>query len=97
MTCEALMHTGLSCEEYQRQSSTTQKQEEDASAAFLKEHAKLCPRCSRKWEKNGGCDHMTCECERQAIDGSQLTPTQAPAVMNSVTCALLPTMDQKVS
>ena len=28
---------------------------------WLKKHAKPCPNCHNQIQKNGGCDHMTCQ------------------------------------
>ncbi|KAH7336291.1 hypothetical protein BKA65DRAFT_552948 [Rhexocercosporidium sp. MPI-PUGE-AT-0058] len=36
--------------------------EESASTKFIKRHAKKCPKCRARLEKEDGCDHMDCRC-----------------------------------
>ncbi|KAF8603506.1 hypothetical protein BDV93DRAFT_556525 [Ceratobasidium sp. AG-I] len=57
-------HTGQTCDQYdaQQASRAREAQENLASEAYIREHAKICPNpaCGRKIEKNEGCDHMVC-------------------------------------
>ncbi|KAF8603501.1 hypothetical protein BDV93DRAFT_508432 [Ceratobasidium sp. AG-I] len=57
-------HTGQTCAQYdaQRASRARETQDNLASEAYIRQHAKACPNaaCGRNIEKNDGCDHMTC-------------------------------------
>jgi len=48
-------HADMSCEAYDQlmQSKTD---------GYMSKHTKQCPKCNRRIEKNGGCDHMKCSC-----------------------------------
>jgi len=52
-------HQGATCEKFQQW-----KRDNDQAGAKFEEwaklHTKACPKCGKKIEKNGGCDHMTC-------------------------------------
>jgi hypothetical protein len=49
-------HTGITCEEYDKQIG----QETKANTDYLLRETKPCPQCNRAIQKNDGCDHMTC-------------------------------------
>ncbi|KAF2483140.1 hypothetical protein BDY17DRAFT_142033 [Neohortaea acidophila] len=57
--CNVAWHEEETCEGYQARMQL-QPKEEDKSTAALKKYAKLCPGCGRKFQKNGGCDHIRC-------------------------------------
>ncbi|EMC91631.1 hypothetical protein BAUCODRAFT_299438 [Baudoinia panamericana UAMH 10762] len=64
--CNAPWHEGETCEAYQDRINEGERKrrqvvEEQDSAKAVERVAKLCPACGRKLEKNGGCDHMTCQ------------------------------------
>lgn len=65
VACNSQWHAGQTCREYKRAKHQESKnmQEERRSARTLRHTTKLCPgpRCGRKVEKRGGCDHMTCK------------------------------------
>ncbi|QRV87286.1 IBR domain protein [Ceratobasidium sp. AG-Ba] len=52
-------HEGLTCEQYDKQ----RRDEEHSRATdrYLAQNTKECPKCHRKIERNGGCDHMVCK------------------------------------
>lgn len=58
-------HRGETCDEFDRRvkQKEEQRMQEAASAKAIGELTKKCPRegCGWNIEKNGGCDHMTCE------------------------------------
>ncbi|KAF2110180.1 hypothetical protein BDV96DRAFT_501694 [Lophiotrema nucula] len=63
-------HEGETCEEYDYRISgrkeADQRRQEEASEKAIKKLAKKCPgkNCNYHIEKNEGCDHMTCRCQR---------------------------------
>ncbi|EME40887.1 hypothetical protein DOTSEDRAFT_74442 [Dothistroma septosporum NZE10] len=58
--CNVAWHSEETCETYTGRVQA-QNLNEASSARTLQKVAKLCPNCSRKLQKNGGCDHMTCQ------------------------------------
>lgn len=56
-------HEGRTCEEIDEQTAEAKKAEKEANEAYLAANTKTCPKkkCGRLIEKNGGCQHMTCE------------------------------------
>jgi len=54
-SCAVPMHDGDTCKRFQQRAV-----EERRSMDHLSQYTKLCPRCGRRIEKSGGCDHMTC-------------------------------------
>ena len=69
--CNVAWHEGESCEAYQENMSVRHT-EERASEEAVKKLSKLCPnaKCNKKIEKDGGCDHMTCEFSTAHLDRS---------------------------
>ncbi|QRW15794.1 IBR domain protein [Rhizoctonia solani] len=53
-------HEGLSCEDFDIKLRRYEEQDR-ATRAYLAKNTKSCPKCKRKIERNGGCDHMTCQ------------------------------------
>ncbi|KAG9085288.1 hypothetical protein FS749_004560 [Ceratobasidium sp. UAMH 11750] len=51
-------HEGLTCEQYDK--LRQDEEQNKATARYLAQHTKPCPKCHRKIERNGGCDHMVC-------------------------------------
>ena len=60
---EAEWHEGQTCAQVDLQTAETRRLEQDANAAYLTANTKTSPNkaCGRPIEKNGGCQHMTCE------------------------------------
>lgn len=58
-------HAGMTCTEWDEQASLAQarRPEQAANEEYLAAETKPCPNpaCARPIEKNGGCQHMTCE------------------------------------
>eukprot|EP01090_Pellita_catalonica_P002670 TRINITY_DN12242_c0_g1_i1.p1 TRINITY_DN12242_c0_g1~~TRINITY_DN12242_c0_g1_i1.p1 ORF type:complete len:237 (-),score=31.49 TRINITY_DN12242_c0_g1_i1:84-731(-) len=58
--CKEEWHTDATCEEY----ATWKVENSEAEQRYqewMKQHAKICPKCQAPIEKNGGCNHMTCK------------------------------------
>ncbi|CAE6445835.1 unnamed protein product [Rhizoctonia solani] len=53
-------HEGMTCAEYDVKLRKYEEQDR-ATRTYLVKNTKQCPRCKRKIERNGGCDHMTCQ------------------------------------
>ncbi|CAE6409214.1 unnamed protein product [Rhizoctonia solani] len=53
-------HEGLSCAEFDIKLRKYEEQDL-ATRTYLVKNTKSCPKCKRKIERNGGCDHMTCQ------------------------------------
>ncbi|KAJ1308385.1 hypothetical protein OPQ81_004091 [Rhizoctonia solani] len=53
-------HEGMSCAEFDVKLRRYEEQDR-ATRSYLVKNTKSCPRCKRKIERNGGCDHMTCQ------------------------------------
>ncbi|CAE6449965.1 unnamed protein product [Rhizoctonia solani] len=53
-------HEGVTCEEYDIKLRKYEEQDR-ATRTYLVKNTKSCPKCKRKIERNGGCDHMTCQ------------------------------------
>ncbi|KAH7344056.1 hypothetical protein B0J17DRAFT_645186 [Rhizoctonia solani] len=53
-------HEGMSCGEYDVKLRKYEEQDR-ATRMYLVKNTKQCPKCKRKIERNGGCDHMTCQ------------------------------------
>ncbi|KAK4540528.1 hypothetical protein LTR36_009166 [Oleoguttula mirabilis] len=81
--CNAAWHEGEGCGAYMARVKA-QPEEEEASAKALKKMAKLCPGCSRKIEKNGGCDHITCKVCRHEWCWRCLADYNGPAGIRKV-------------
>lgn len=62
VTCEAPMHEGETCEEFQNTTArkAEQVQQNAASEKRLGEISKPCPKCTMRLDKYTGCDHVTC-------------------------------------
>lgn len=62
---EVPFHTGETCAQYDERLATAKRSrtEDTASEDMVARSSKPCPGpdCGRRIEKNGGCDHMTCE------------------------------------
>lgn len=60
---QMLWHEGLTCAEIDKRQAETRRLEIEANDAYLAVNTKTCPNpsCLRPIEKNGGCQHMTCE------------------------------------
>jgi ariadne-1 len=56
--CRGEAHSPLACEYLDRWAKITEA--ESMQAKWICENTKPCPRCNRRIEKNGGCNHMTC-------------------------------------
>lgn len=54
-------HIGLSCRQYARNQSSQTRRELAASHSLVGKTTKKCPHCKSPTEKNGGCNHMTCQ------------------------------------
>jgi hypothetical protein len=50
-------HPNILCHQYTREQLKSQMK----SYAFIKSNTRNCPTCSTPTEKNGGCNHMTCQ------------------------------------
>lgn len=67
ITCEACgevycffhanAHPNVSCSDYSREQAKVDMK----SAALIRRVARKCPQCHADTEKNGGCNHMTCQ------------------------------------
>ncbi|CAE7059866.1 unnamed protein product [Rhizoctonia solani] len=53
-------HEGITCAEFDVKVRKYEEQDR-ATRTYLIKNTKSCPRCKRKIERNGGCDHMTCQ------------------------------------
>lgn len=54
-------HTNETCEAYDRRIAAGREKQELKSEKKVKKIAKMCPGCQRYINKNGGCNHMSCE------------------------------------
>lgn len=56
-------HEGKTCAEYDAERGEEIRSQEAASRQVIAETATICPniKCGIPIQKNGGCDHMTCE------------------------------------
>ncbi|KAF2432679.1 hypothetical protein EJ08DRAFT_585096 [Tothia fuscella] len=62
--CNRLWHEGETCEDYKLRTGTTEDHEKASEAEVLK-ISKECPGCKMRLQKEGGCEHITCECNYQ--------------------------------
>lgn len=62
-THEVFWHTGQTCKEFEA-TRVDKRAQEAASLQLLAKTTKICPneKCGIHIEKEGGCDHFTCEC-----------------------------------
>lgn len=66
-THQIAWHSGVTCAQYDAPSESRSDtkartaREECETAAKVKASTKPCPRCGIRIQKNGGCEHMTCE------------------------------------
>lgn len=82
--CEVPMHEDETCGAFQkvredeagRQARV--EEEERLTLNALPTLRKLCPECSRPIEKNGGCDHMTCQSRRHEFCWLCFSPFNGP-------------------
>lgn len=72
LDCRVDMHTGKTCDQFQRQYAQSQeaiikKKEDDEVLEVLKNviKAKQCKKCKFWVERSKGCNHMTCRCGYQ--------------------------------
>lgn len=71
-----LWHHEETCSEYDRRIAAKQARAEYKSEKAIRKVAKRCPGCMRFINKNGGCNHMTCEYSID-ITGLAVTLTKA--------------------
>lgn len=57
--CKDEWHSDYTCAQYQ-QWKKENGEGEDRFDQWLKEHAKVCPKCKAPIQKNEGCNHMKC-------------------------------------
>ena len=50
-------HPNMSCSQFSREQTRRDRQ----SSALIKRMSRKCPQCQAPTEKNGGCNHMTCQ------------------------------------
>jgi hypothetical protein len=60
ISCNRLWHTGETCVDYKLRTGTDEDREK-ASEAEVEKISKECPGCNMRIQKDGGCEHMTCE------------------------------------
>jgi len=58
--CKEEWHADATCEQYQ-QWKVENNEAEARYQDWVKRNAKPCPKCKAQIEKNGGCNHMTCQ------------------------------------
>jgi len=63
--CKEEWHADTTCEKYQKWKQENSKGD-SSYRDWVRLHAKPCPGCGNAIEKNGGCNHMTCQkCDHQ--------------------------------
>jgi len=62
--CQREAHEPCSCDELGKWK--VKEKDESETANWLMVHTKICPKCKKPMEKNGGCNHMTCsQCKHE--------------------------------
>ena len=87
--CEANWHPGETCAQHQERRRIREEQEAN-SLNTVNAISKMCPKCTCKVEKIGGCDHMTCKLVSLAhaeLRRKSLTLSSGSVITSSAGCA----------